>query len=441
MLYMIATMVDDNDKVVGLKILDTKTKQTMEATYDSVLNALINNKAKIENLKVENNELKGVNGSIDRYARILGPASRRYITGASIVRRPAIVILAKTSDGKYVYCGENGRIKCKTRHGILIELNANKLANGKIVDEHIYSIDGAYPIVDNTAILEKIKQYNAKCAMVGEKAMQFRVEANNVVLENAPSSIEKCIIPKFVNVIGESAFSGSTKLREVNVPDSVKIIQRKAFLHCTALEKVSLPESIIRIGDMAFSECKSLISINIPKKITKIDDDTFSYCESLESIELPSGLKQIGDSVFNKCYKLKSVTFPRDMNSIGDYAFESCYKLNNIKLPDKVGIIGASAFENCKELDNIRIPKTHIIKDRTFMGCLDLSEVTIPKGVVEIGELVFSGCTSLNKLSLPNTVNTIDNRAFTNAGGWFVLRVPKGLKSVVANLKCNIEVI
>ncbi|MGM9641632.1 MAG: leucine-rich repeat domain-containing protein, partial [Eubacteriales bacterium] len=73
-----------------------------------------------------------------------------------------------------------------------------------------------------------------------------------------------------VTSIGQSAFSGCTKLSSVTIPDSVTSIGEDAFLGCTSLTSITIPDSVTSIGNYVFFDCTSLTSITIPDSVTSI---------------------------------------------------------------------------------------------------------------------------------------------------------------------------
>lgn len=78
----------------------------------------------------------------------------------------------------------------------------------------------------------------------------------------ASSGIEKLIIPKTVRELGNSAFAGCAKLREVVFePDSrLETVRKFCFSYC-GIEQIVIPKSVRDIGDDAFNECESLRSL------------------------------------------------------------------------------------------------------------------------------------------------------------------------------------
>lgn len=127
--------------------------------------------------------------------------------------------------------------------------------------------------------------------------------------------------------IGNSAFSGCTRLEQVTLPSTVTEIGWSAFEGCTSLEQITIPESVTEIGNAAFEDCASLKQIVLPNSVTEISLSAFSGCTSLESVSLPDGLLSLGEDVFSGCTNLRSIVIPLSVTEIWSDAFENCPQL------------------------------------------------------------------------------------------------------------------
>ena len=67
--YMVATIRRSKNDIEALRLYDTESRKTSDIPIVDVCNAMMRN-IHIENLIINNGELKGVNGSIDRYSII-----------------------------------------------------------------------------------------------------------------------------------------------------------------------------------------------------------------------------------------------------------------------------------------------------------------------------------------------------------------------------------
>ena len=169
-----------------------------------------------------------------------------------------------------------------------------------------------------------------------------------------------------------SAFD-SLAVETVVLGEGMTRIGRQAFSGCTKLVNVQLPSTLRNMGGGAFEQCTALVEITIPERVQAIQMGAFRNCRALEKINLPEGLSEIAEEAFIGCVKLQKVSFGADMAVISAGAFSGCESLKTVELGG-TAIICSTAFENCISLENIYIPDT----------------------VTEIGANAFDGCTSLS---------------------------------------------
>lgn len=205
------------------------------------------------------------------------------------------------------------------------------------------------------------------------------------------------VVPENISMIGEGAFAGDTKIKEVVIGAHVKVIGSGAFQGCSSLETVTLSEGTEIIGSYAFMGCTSLKNITLPSTVTVVEEYTFRSCTELETIDL-SHIESIGDSAFLYCTALESVTVSDRLETIANWAFAQCASLENISLD--------------------RVTKLREIGDYGFTGCSMLRQITIPEGVERIGILAFYECSRLTSVTIPETVQTVDYAAF-NYTPWY----------------------
>ena len=105
-------------------------------------------------------------------------------------------------------------------------------------------------------------------------------------------------MPDGLTAINESAFSGCSELKEINMPSQLRYIGANAF-NSTAITTVVLPEYVREILSGAFAGCSSLTNITIPYGVTTMGDRVFSGCSSLTSIIITDSVTSIGYSAFN----------------------------------------------------------------------------------------------------------------------------------------------
>ena len=219
--------------------------------------------------------------------------------------------------------------------------------------------------------------------------------------------------------IGEAAFCGNIKLRNLDLNEQVREIQRNAFLNCTSVKKIYMP-GVQKIRQNAFSGCVNLQGAELTKKMLvmernafsgckrltrvqlsresrqkKIEDETFRECSSLNSVEMPDEIIEIGRNAFYKCTDLESFFFPKSLRKIGEEAFYQA-GLQEIELPDDLEEIGPSAFLKCRKLEYVRIPQNlKIIGKWAFHGCDRLKVLEIAHDPEKIGEWIVNRSTHI----------------------------------------------
>lgn len=115
--------------------------------------------------------------------------------------------------------------------------------------------------------------------------------------------------------IGQYAFTGLTKLNDIEIPDSVTSMGHKAFAH-TALLDVTIPANAVNYsaGDTN----------------SKYYNNNFFGCSLLQKAEFLDGAIRIPTAIFNECQGLKEVVIPASVKEIQEYAFEGCTALETV---------------------------------------------------------------------------------------------------------------
>lgn len=94
------------------------------------------------------------------------------------------------------------------------------------------------------------------------------------ILRGCPGGIKSPKIPDSVTVIGYFAFRNSD-ITKVTLGKHVKYIGNYAFSGCKKLKEIKWNKKVNRIGDMAFYGCAKLKQITISKKVKKIGMSAF----------------------------------------------------------------------------------------------------------------------------------------------------------------------
>lgn len=269
-------------------------------------------------------------------------------------------------------------------------------------------------------------------------------------------------IPKTVEIVEKSAFSGCSNLEKLDL-DSVKTIERSAFKECVSLTELHLPDTLTFIGD-SFIGCTGLTDVTIPASVTLMKGQTFGECVNLSkviienprlecqkysywyeigpfngagvngiSIVLPEGMTKIPDGLCYGCIGMTSTTdivIPDSITEIGKSAFSHCNNLESFEIPKKVTEIKEDTFAFCSSLKEIDFASVTTIERTAFEECTSLTKLNLPKTLTFIGDS-FIGCTGLTEVTIPASVTLMKGQTFGNC---------KNLSSVVIEakeLKCD----
>jgi hypothetical protein len=272
-------------------------------------------------------------------------------------------------------------------------------------------------------VSEKNQHYaSTKGGLFATKGILF--DKNKTTLTCYPGGIKKSsyTIPNGVTHIGEFAFFGCEKLKNITIPTSVIRIGDSAFYQCKELSSITIPNGVTRINRASFSGCKKLKNITISTGIVHIDECTFEGCKKQKNITIPTSVTSIGKAAFRQCIELSNIEIPDGVVCIDRDTFSGCKKLKNITLPDGVTHIGEFAFEGCEHLKNIDLPKSVTsIGKSAFRQCKALKKISIPIGVTSVEEDLFAFCKKLKKITIPDSVTNIGNNAFQDISDLTIL--------------------
>ena len=268
-------------------------------------------------------------------------------------------------------------------------------------------------------------------------------ENSNALIETSSNTLimssEKTVIPDSVSVIGDYAFSGHDKLKEITIPSSVKTIEFNAFNGCDNLEKINFSEGLVNIRSCAFEGCSSLKEIRLPDSLETIGNSAFSNCTDIGSIYIPKNLKE---TELQNVFELDSVT--RISVAEGNKYYDGrdyCNAVietssntlimgsNNATIPESVTAVGEAAFSNCVKMTEISVPSSvKTIGEYAFADCKSLKKIDLSEGLISIEKDVFEGCSSLSGIKLPDSVETIMEGAFSDCEKLSSIYIPKNLK-------------
>lgn len=128
------------------------------------------------------------------------------------------------------------------------------------------------------------------------------------------SGIETVIFEDGTEVIPARICKNASNLKNIILPDSVNIIGESAFAG-TSISSVTFPENVNEIQSGAFSGCEQLKEIMIPDNVTTIGEECFAGCKSMEKFSLGKSVKSLGSLMLKGCVLITEVTIPKTVES------------------------------------------------------------------------------------------------------------------------------
>lgn len=296
--------------------------------------------------------------------------------------------------------------------------------------DHVAAGELGHFILDKATYLQEVNKLTVVSGNLNSddwktlKSMTNLVELDisGMTVTSIPSSafsdrwgLEKIILPKKLEAIGNHAFSG-TGLKEIELPEGLTTLDYNAFSYCASLSSVKIHGKVERISPSSFYSCSNLQKVELAEGIKFIDNQAFYHCGRLQSINFPSTLTSIGYESFRET-DLREINIPGSVENIDNYAFYRNKNLEKLTFGEGLANIGANAFSACESIDSIVCPSTlRTIGDATFSGCKNLKQISLNEGLVSINSYAFSGCTGLTDIVLPSTLEYCKGYAFNECG-------------------------
>ena len=218
--------------------------------------------------------------------------------------------------------------------------------------------------------------------IAGNGAIPLYTEDDLAQWSKYRNQIQRIVVKDGITEIGNYAFYGCYKVKDVKIADSVLNIGWRAFENCSDLTSIEISKNTIEIGGSAFEGCSSLLNVMIPDSVTNIGGSAFSHCSSLTSVKIPQNLTKIENSVFANCSSLMNVIIPDNVTIIDSYAFYNCDNLAAVVLPRSLLSIGEYAFFGCS-FTSLEIPEGVVSIEKNAFGgnTYSLVGITVPKSV------------------------------------------------------------
>lgn len=207
------------------------------------------------------------------------------------------------------YIGDNVFYKTNLTGKIRLPEKLDYIGSGAFSDSKVTEIFIPASVTNIDGILHKTAKYVVDSNNTVYKSIDGNLYSKDgKILYRCAQVNGSFSIPNTVTKLNRAACYG-LDLTEVIIPNSVTYIGDSTFSGCSKLDNVVLPDTVTYLGSDAFCECSSLKNIVLSSTLTRLEFACFYKCSSLESITIPSNINHIGTWAFNTCPKLTSVTF------------------------------------------------------------------------------------------------------------------------------------
>ena len=273
----------------------------------------------------------------------------------------------------------------------------------------VYTVEARfkYDVIDGCAVITETKQTSG-AVVIPSIIDGYPVKEIHRNVFSGCSELASLTIPDSVTSIGDDAFQGCGRLKDVAMPSRwmVSTIFPSTY---SSITNVTIIPGSSTVVNSAFKGCTALTSIIVPDTVTHIGNDAFQGCSGLTSVTIPDSVTSIGDNAFSGCSGLTSVVIPDGVTSIGALAFSGCRGLTTIEIPTSVTSIGDGAFDGCDRVTHLIAPFVPF-----GMNAAKLTRVTIPDGVTNIRPQAFAGCSRLRVMEVPASITKIGVGAFAD---------------------------
>lgn len=271
------------------------------------------------------------------------------------------------------------------------------------------------------------------------------------VLVYAICSIEKLVIPNFIEIIGTHSLYQCEHLKQIEIPNDSKlrIIEEHAF-DLTLIDNFIIPSSLEKVENCWFPLKMSKITIMPDNKFFTLYNDkmilgksslekenfdtlVFSFPD-IEKVKIPSSIEIINSNIFTNCMKFEHVEFESNskIRIIKQYAFSKSM-IHQIKFPPSLTKIENKSFCMCKKLIKIEFSMNsnlEIIDEAAFLGT-SIDSVVFPSKLTYIGKEAFKYCINLQRVVFPNDsqIKSIEQNSFVETK-IEIIEIPKSVKTI-----------
>ena len=282
---------------------------------------------------------------------------------------------------------------------------------------------------------------NGTLTFRGTGAIEKQTDGEENPWRSYKDTATNLVIEVGITEIGDSAFSGFTKLQKISLPKGLKLLGDTCFEKCSSLTSVDIPRRVTTWRDYCFKDCTSLTSVSIGRGLQEdtvaVGENPFLGDKALESITVETGhpylYVQDHALVCRSKYGWNTlVTYPEGLtdlsycipegvDTVGDMAFAGNQSLQSLSMKSSVTRIEGRAFWNMTSLKEIRFSDNITSIDwneytsdgfvGALYGCENVEQIILPRHLRSLGGVAFGTCGKLKELVLPANLKEFNTGA------------------------------
>lgn len=282
---------------------------------------------------------------------------------------------------------------------------------------------------------------NGTLTFRGTGAIEKQTDGEENPWRSYKDTATNLVVEVGITEIGDSAFSGFTKLQKISLPKGLKLLGDNCFEKCSSLTSVDIPRRVTTWRDYCFKACTSLTSVSIGRVLQEdtvaVGENPFLGDKALESITVETGhpylYVQDHALVCRSKYGWNTlVTYPEGLtdlsycipegvDTVGDMAFAGNQSLQSLSMKSSVTRIEGRAFWNMTSLkeicfsDNITSIDWNEYTSDGFVGalygCENVEQIILPRHLRSLGGVAFGTCGKLKELVLPANIKEFNTGA------------------------------
>ena len=282
---------------------------------------------------------------------------------------------------------------------------------------------------------------NGTLTFRGTGAIEKQTDGEENPWRSYKDTATNLVVEVGITEIGDSAFSGFTKLQKISLPKGLKLLGDNCFEKCSSLTSVDIPRRVTTWRDYCFKDCTSLTSVSIGRGLQEdtvaVGENPFLGDKALESITVETGhpylYVQDQTLVCRSKYGWNTlVTYPEGLtdlsycipegvDTVGDMAFAGNQSLQSLSMKSSVTRIEGRAFWNMTSLKEIRFSDNITSIDwneytsdgfvGALYGCENVEQIILPRHLRSLGGVAFGTCGKLKELVLPANIKEFNTGA------------------------------